>query len=71
MRCLISLRYMPTAHKAIKIIKREQRTPLQDEQGKASPSFKTENQVRREIFSTITSWVENQREAKKSYRKTF
>lgn len=61
---------MSPAHKAIKIIKREQRPALADEEGKTAP-LKTENQIRRQIFSTVTSWVENQKEAKKSYRKSF
>ena len=62
---------MSPAHKAIKIIKREQRTALHDEEGKTPATSKTETQVRREIFSTITSWVETQKEAKKTYRKSF
>lgn len=61
---------MSPANKAIRIIKREQRTALQDEEEKSAP-LKTENQIRRQISSTVTSWVENQKEAKKSYRKGF
>jgi len=56
---------MSPAHKAIKIIKREQRTAVPDEEGKTSPSLKTENEIRRQISSTITSWVEATKKQKR------
>jgi len=56
---------MSPAHKAIKIIKREQRAALQDEEEKPATSLKTQNQIRREILSTINSWVEATRKHKR------
>ena len=56
---------MGTADKAIKIIKREHRNAVEEESDKAEPSSKTQKEIRREILNTITSWVEQQREAKK------
>jgi hypothetical protein len=55
------------ADRTIKIIKREQRTVVEEE--KAEPCAKTENQIRREILNTITSWVEHQRDAKKKLQR--
>jgi hypothetical protein len=49
--------------RAIKIIKREHRSAGEEDQ--AEPYLKTENEIRREILSTITSWVEQQREVRK------
>jgi predicted XRE-type DNA-binding protein len=54
---------MPTSEKTIKIIKREQReVPAGEPEGE----LKTENQTRREIFETITLWIEEQRQRKRS-----
>lgn len=55
---------MHTEDRAIKIIKREHRNAV-EEGDKAEPSLKTENEIKREILNTITSWIEHQREAKK------
>jgi hypothetical protein len=54
---------MPANDKTIKIIKREQRElPAVPPEGE----LKTENQTRREIFETITLWIEEQRQRKRS-----
>ena len=58
--------FMQTADRAIKIIKREQRNSVLLEDGvQAEPVSKTENEIKREILNTITSWIEHQKEAKK------
>ena len=56
---------MHRALRAIKIIKRENRTVVGEECDLVEPSLKTENEIRREILNTITSWVEQQREVRK------
>ena len=56
---------MQTAHRAIKIIKREHRGAIEEESRQTAPSLKTQKEIRRAILNTITSWVEQQREAKK------
>jgi hypothetical protein len=56
---------MHTADRAIKIIKRKHRIGVEEERDTVEPSLKTENEIRREILDTITSWIEDQREAKK------
>ena len=48
--------------RAIKIIKRAHRTTAEEP---IEPGLKTENEIRREILSTISSWVEHQREVRK------
>ena len=54
---------MPANEKTIRIIKREQRElPA----GQPEGELKTENQTRREIFETITLWIEEQRQRKRS-----
>ena len=58
---------MQTADRAIKIIKRAQRIGVEEE--KAEPCLKTDNEIRREILNTITSWVEHQRDAKKKFQR--
>ena len=50
---------MQTADRAIKIIKRQNREAVAE---KLELSAKTENQIRREMLNTITSWVEQRRE---------
>jgi len=62
---------MYTADRAIKIIKREQRTAAEERDGaeEAEPSLKTENEIQRELLNTITSWIERQREAKKELQR--
>lgn len=56
---------MPANDKTIRIIKREQRESLAGQQEIIAGDSKTENQTRREIFETVSSWVEEQRERKK------
>jgi hypothetical protein len=54
---------MPANDKTIRIIKREQRElPA----GQPEGELKTENQTRREICETITLWIEEQRQRKRS-----
>lgn len=52
---------MQTADRVIKIIKRENRDAVEE---KPELSAKTESDIRREMLNTITSWVEDQRQAK-------
>ena len=47
--------------KAIKIIKREELERLKDP---SSISSKTDRQTRREMFQTVTSWIEKQKDKK-------
>jgi hypothetical protein len=56
---------MHSADRSIKIVKRKHRNVLDGEVEGAEPSLKTDNEIRREILNTITSWVDHQREAKK------
>jgi hypothetical protein len=54
----------------IKIIKRCQRERLAEPLQSPECGLKTESQARRDIFETITTWVEEQRETKQSlYRR--
>ena len=53
---------MQTADRAIKIIKRENRPAVEE---KLELPLKTENEIRREILNTITSWVGQRREKNK------
>lgn len=46
---------------SIKIIKQSRRTPPGETQQIPANSAKTENQVRREIAQTVTSWIEERR----------
>jgi ADP-ribose pyrophosphatase YjhB (NUDIX family) len=59
---------MPANEKTIRIIKREQR---QFPGGHPEGESKTENQTRREIFETITLWIEEQRQRKRDLLATF
>jgi hypothetical protein len=58
---------MSSNEKSIKIIKREERELLvaQNEELPEAP-VKTENETRREIFETVTRWIEEQREAQRA-----
>jgi uncharacterized protein YebE (UPF0316 family) len=56
---------MSTANRSIKIVKREHRSVLAEKPDEPEYSIKTENQIRREILNTITSWIECQREGKR------
>ena len=56
---------MSANDKTIRIIKREQRESLAGQQEIIASDLKTENQTRREISETVTSWIEEQRERKK------
>jgi hypothetical protein len=53
------------ANKSIKVVKRKQREVLDDQQEALESVPKTERQVRRLMFQTISSWIEEQREIKK------
>ena len=57
---------MQPADRAIKIIKRENRDPPEE---KLELPLKTENEIRREILDTITSWVEQRRESNKELQR--
>jgi len=57
---------MQTEERAIKIIKREDRDAVDEE---LELPLKTENEVRREILNTITSWVEQRRESNKELQR--
>ena len=63
---------MSTNEKPIKVIKREQREVLAA-QGEELPvpQVKTESETRREIWETITLWIEEQREAQKALTQNF
>jgi len=56
-----------STERPIKVIKREQRELLaaQNEELPDSP-VKTESETRREIFETISQWIEEQREAQRA-----
>ena len=56
---------MPLNDKTIRIIKRDQRKSLAGQQEIIAGGSKTENQTRREISETVTSWIEEQKERKK------
>jgi hypothetical protein len=56
---------MPPAQ-SIRIIKRKQRELLAAPQSTLECELKTESQTRRDIFATITSWIEEQRETKQA-----
>ena len=58
---------MHTSDRAIKIIKREDRAPVPEDA--AEPVLKTDIQVRREILTTITSWIDQQREAQRELQR--
>jgi hypothetical protein len=54
----------------IKIIKRCERERLAESQQSPECQIKTESQTRRDIFETITTWIEEQRETKQAlYRR--
>lgn len=57
---------MQTADRAIKIIKRENRDAVEE---KLELTLKTDNEIRREILDTITSWVEQRRESNKELQR--
>ena len=52
------------ANRAIRIIKRQQRELLATRLEVAQCDSKTDSQIRRDIFRTITLWIEDQRERK-------
>jgi hypothetical protein len=57
---------MAANDKTIRIIKREQRESDSGQQELTECELKTERQTRREIFETITLWIEEQRQRKKT-----
>lgn len=56
---------MSANDKSIKVVKRRQRDYLVAQQETPECELKSERQTKREIFNTITSWIEEQRETKK------
>lgn len=56
---------MASNDKSIRVVKRRQRDYLVAQQETPECELKTERQTRREIFNTITSWIEEKRETKK------
>ena len=56
-------------NRSIKIIKRKQGETVEDD--KPELSLKRENEIRREIINTITSWVECHREGKKDFYRSI
>ena len=57
---------MSSIQKSIKVIKREQRELIAAQTEEVSePQVKTEIETRREIFRTITLWVEEQKRRKR------
>jgi hypothetical protein len=59
-----------SSNKSIRLVKREQRELLLDQQEASESGLKTEREARRVMFRTINSWIEEQREIKKQlYRR--
>jgi hypothetical protein len=56
---------MSSRDKPIKIIKRNQREFLAEPPEMAHSGLKTENQTRRELIRTVTSWIEERKGTKK------
>ena len=55
---------MPLNNRAIRIIKREERTDPLTQSETPTLTAKTEKQDHREILKTVTLWIEQQREKK-------
>jgi len=53
--------------KSIRIVKREHRQPIADRRDIAHAKSKTENQTRRELIWTVTSWIDELRETKQEF----
>jgi hypothetical protein len=65
---------MSSSQKSIRVVKRRQRDYLAAQQLAAQQEtpesqLKTESQTKREIFNTVTSWIEEQRETKKELQR--
>ena len=56
---------MPSSDKSIRVIKRSEHEREAPPQETPESELKTESQTRREIFNTITLWIEQQKETKK------
>jgi hypothetical protein len=56
---------MSANDKSIKVVKRRQRDYLVAQQETPECELKTDRQTSRDIFNTITSWIEEKRETKK------
>ena len=54
-----------SSNKSIRVVKRDQRDLLQEQQRVREDEVQTDRQARRLMFQTITSWIEEQRELKK------
>ena len=57
---------MAANNKTIRIIKRAERQFASGQQEISECELKTERQARREIFQTITLWIEEQKQRKKT-----
>ena len=55
---------MPANNRAIRIIKREERTDPLTQSETPNLAVKTEKQDHREMLKTVTLWIEQQREKK-------
>lgn len=53
-------------NKSVKIIKRKHRKPSEPRE-KVKSRLQTENQSRRELVKTVTSWIEQRKKAKKEF----
>jgi hypothetical protein len=56
---------MSSASKSIKIVKRSARESFSRVERFVDSGLKSENQTKREVLKTITSWIEELRESKK------
>ncbi|HEV7395439.1 MAG TPA: hypothetical protein VGN86_02915 [Pyrinomonadaceae bacterium] len=52
--------------RSIRIVKRNETEPLNEESAPTPTQLKTENQSRREMVETITSWIHDRREMMKT-----
>ena len=62
---ITSLKHSMSSNKSIRVVKRDQRELLQEQQEAPEGDVQTDRQARRLMFETITSWIEEQREIKK------
>jgi hypothetical protein len=70
----LPIKHMSSSQKSIRVVKRRQLDYLAAQQLAAQQEIpecqlKTESQTRREIFNTVTSWIEEQRETKKELKR--
>jgi len=60
---------MSPSDKRIRVVKRRKSDHLAEPQNTPDCELKTESQTRLEIFKTITSWIEEQRETKEELQR--